>query len=443
MKALLAALALALAAPAALAQSSGGASRIQPREVPPPGTAAPSAPAGTASAPVEGVRPALFPAYAQTQALVRANDYPAARAALAPVLAAVPELSPYERFQAQLLQFTIALGLNEIASAESLLGQISASGRLKPAELLPFRQNLMVTAFKAEDLARAARLARALRSDPLAGAQLQEQASQIELNSLYVGKDWKAAAAWLEADHAARRQAGAADQGPNFGITEQRLRMLASCYSQLKQDADYQRTLEQLAQAYPKRDYWVDLINAVGRDPAFADRWWQDLLRLKASIAGLEQGEDYLSAAEGAHQARLFVEARAWLQQGAGSLAASAAQAQVVAKLKAQNDKAVAEDDAVMGDPAALARISREPVALVHWGMSLIAAGRAEPGIALLEEALKKPTLKQPEETRLRLAAAYAQAGQKDKARALFSAIKDKDGGRQLARLWLLYLAGR
>jgi thioredoxin-like negative regulator of GroEL len=58
----------------------------------------------------------------------------------------------------------------------------------------------------------------------------------------------------------------------------------------------------------------------------------------------------------------------------------------------------------------------------------------------MLEEALTKPALKRPEEIRLRLAVAYAQAGQVDKARKLLAAVKADDGGSEIARLWLLHL---
>jgi hypothetical protein len=265
-------------------------------------------------------------------------------------------------------------------------------------------------------------------------APMREQAQQIQVQSLYLGKDYPAAAREIEAEVAATRAAG---QLPS----EQRLRMLASCYSQTHATASYFTVVEQLVLAYPKRDYWIDLIARVQNQDKFADRHWLELQRFKHHVVGLKDANDTVESAEAALQANLPIEARRMLDAGdAAGLLGSAAQAAAHAKLRRDVASRVAEDDAVLGNPAALARISREPVALVHWGQSLIAAGKADAGLPLLEEALTKPTLKRVDEVRLRLGAAYAAAGRKEQAVATLQGVKGDDGGADIARLWLLQL---
>jgi hypothetical protein len=379
------------------------------------------------------VRAELAPAFNAVQDLLRVQKFAEARARLAELQAA-PHPSPYESFQLTRLALSVAVGLDEGAEAERLYGLVAASGRISAADLVPLRYNVMVAAYRANDYARAATLAAGLRGAPGMTDKMNEQAQQIHVQSLYLAKDYAAAAVALEAEFAAARAAGKA-------VDEQRLRMLASAYSQTKARDRYLKVVEQLARSYPKRDYWLDLINAAGSDAKFADRWWLDLLRLKQTVAGLQDAEDYFSAAETAQGANLFVEARKLLDAGyAAGLLGKGPQALAQSKTREQVAKSVADDDAVINNPAAAAKLSREPVALVHWGMSYIAAGKAEVGLPLLEEALTKPALKRPEEIRLRLGVAYAQAGQVDKARKLLAAVSADDGGSEIARLWLLHL---
>jgi hypothetical protein len=55
-----------------------------------------------------------------------------------------------------------------------------------------------------------------------------------------------------------------------------------------------------------------------------------------------------------------------------------------------------------------------------------------------MEQALKKGPLKHPEDAKLHLALAYAQAGQKGRAAQLLQTVHGNDGTADLARLWLL-----
>ena len=73
--------------------------------------------------------------------------------------------------------------------------------------------------------------------------------------ALYLANEFKAAADELEARVAADEAAGRA-------TPEATLRLLISCYLQLKDDAGYVRTLERMAQSYPKPEYWARAVDA-------------------------------------------------------------------------------------------------------------------------------------------------------------------------------------
>ena len=61
-----------------------------------------------------------------------------------------------------------------------------------------------------------------------------------------------------------------------------------------------------------------------------------------------------------------------------------------------------------------------------------------EKGLDLMEKGIAKGFPKRPEEARLRLGMAYAQAGQADKAQQTFAAISGPEGMTELARFWIL-----
>ncbi|MBK6851827.1 MAG: hypothetical protein IPG93_09475 [Burkholderiales bacterium] len=394
---------------------------------------APQAAAAAASAPAEGVRKALFEPFTAAQDLVRARKFVEARAKLTEI-EATPALSPYEAYQLDRLLFTTAVALNDGAAAQARYDRVVASGRLTEAELAPLLYNVMVAAYRAEDHARAAAAAVKVRAHPAMDADMRDQAQQIQIQSLYLGKDYVAAARELEADLATRRAAGKTP-------SEQSLRMLASSYNLTKATPSYFGVIEQLAVTHPKKDYWLELIGRVQSQPGFDDRLWLDLQRFKHAALGPGDANDYFESAEAAQQANLPVEARKLLDAGyAAGLLGQGAQAAEHNKLRATVARQVEEDAAVIDNAAAAARVSREPVALVHWGMSFVAAGKVDQGLALLEEALTKPTLKRPDDVRLRLGAAYAMADRKDQAVKTLQTVKGSDGASDIAHLWLLLL---
>ncbi|BDI03155.1 hypothetical protein CATMQ487_01250 [Sphaerotilus microaerophilus] len=394
-------------------------------------TAAATPASAAASAPADGVRPELFPVLAGAQDLLRQQQFSAALAKLkeADVLGAK---SPYEAFVTERLRLAAASGAGDGAAAERAHDALIAGGRLPAADRAGLVQAVLSAYYRAQDHQRSIDWARRLRQEPSATPAQQSLAQQWLAQSLYLLKDYAGAAREMQAELKAGEAAG---QAPG----EERLRLLASAQAQLKDMAAYQATLERLVTLYPKKTYWADLVGRVASREGFADRLVLDALRLKAVVCGgLDETSDVMTLAEMAQQGGQSIEARRWIQQAyASGQFGNGPQAAAQAKLRDAVQRSAADDEAALkGKGPAV----KEALAQASWGQSYIAAGQTERGLAMMEEALAKGSLKRPDEIRLRLGAAYAQAGQADKAVRTLQAVQGSDGSADLARLWLLHL---
>lgn len=393
-----------------------------------PGAA--TAASAPASAPAEGVRPALFGPLTAAQQLLGEQRHADALARLKEA-DAVPNPTPYEIFVTERLRLAAALGVPDLAQAEQALQRLTPLGRTPPAERAQFVQALLGAHYRAKSYPRAAAWARELRQDPAASPAMRTQAQHLLPQALYLAQDYAGAAAELIAE---RQAAEAAGQVP----AEDRLRLLASSQAQRKDLPGYLAAMEGLVRHHPSKAHWSELIGRITAAEDFAERLLLDALRLKAVVAGgLDEADDLLTLAEMAQQAGQSIEARRWVQQGyASGRLGSGAQAAAHAKLRDAVQRSAADDEATLRKgPAA-----KEAVALASWGQSYIAAGQVERGLAMMEEALAKGGLKRAEDLRLRLGAAYAQAGRTDAAVRHLQAVQGSDGTAALARLWLLHL---
>ena len=414
-------LALAAVPPAALAQATAAAA--------PASTA--SATSAAASAPADGVRPELFPVLASAQELLRQQQFSATLAKLRET-DALGAKSPYEAFVTERLRLAAASGAGDGAVAERAHDALIAGGRLPAADRAALVQAVLTAYYRAQDYTRSSDWARRLREEPSATPAQKSLAQQWLAQSRYLLKDYASAAREMQAELKAGEAAG---QAPG----EERLRLLASAQAQLKDMAAYQATLERLVTLYPKKTYWADLVGRVAAREGFADRLVLDALRLKAVVCGgLDETTDVMTLAEMAQQGGQSIEARRWIQQAyANGQFGNGPQAAAQAKLRDAVQRSAADDEAALkGRGPAV----KEALAQASWGQSYIAAGQTERGLAMMEEALAKGSLKRPDEVRLRLGAAYAQAGQADKAARTLQAVQGSDGSADLARLWLLHL---
>jgi hypothetical protein len=219
------------------------------------------------------------------------------------------------------------------------------------------------------------------------------------------------------------------------------LRLLVSSYMQSKDDAGYQRTLERIALAYPKPEYWAELLSRASKQPGFSERLWLDVYRLRLAAGVTRSAEEYVELAQLALRAGYPAEALRVIDRGMSlSLLGNGADADEHAKLHERAAKATEKDatDLVRGEGQA--RAARDGDALVNLGFAWVTAGQAAKGVPLMEQGLAKGALRRPDEARLHLGIALWMAGRKDDALKALAAVGGADGSAALARVWSLFV---
>src|SRR5262245_18381508 len=124
------------------------------------------------------------------------------------------------------------------------------SNQFSGADQLQMIELLAKLNYQEKDYLRAVSWLRRYAQDGGGDAAVRE----LQPHALYLSNEFKAAADVLE-------PRAAADEAAGRATPEQTLRLLISCYVQLMDDAGYQRTLERMALAYPKPDYWSELLS--------------------------------------------------------------------------------------------------------------------------------------------------------------------------------------
>jgi hypothetical protein len=244
----------------------------------------------------------------------------------------------------------------------------------------------------------------------------------------------------LSAIHALAPRA-AADEAAGRATPEQTLRLLVSCYIQLKDDAGYQRTLERIALNYPKPDYWSELLARVTKQPGFSERLWLDVYRLRLAANILRSGDEYVEMANLALQAGYPAEALRVIDRGLSlSLLGNGKDAAAHTALRERASKAAEKDAADLAKAEGAARGAREGDALVNVGFAHVGAGANAKGVQLMEQGLAKGNLRRADEARLHLGQALWQAGRKDDAVKTLATVQGSDGSAAQARVWSEYV---
>jgi hypothetical protein len=227
---------------------------------------------------------------------------------------------------------------------------------------------------------------------------------------------------------------------------ESHLRTLLSLQQKAK-DAGAPRTLERLALAYPRPEYWMDLVVSAARDPALPDRTLMELYRLLRLVGGVKQldlGEEMTQLAarlgQPAEALSVIEEAYAAGQMGKGGQAAAHQ------TLRDQVRKQAAAEAADRTAAESAAKTAPNGNGLVDLGWAMVAGlplgaspALVEPGLALMEQGLARGGLRRPVEARLHLAMAQLAAGRRDAARQTLKALEAEAGADPLAapvRLW-------
>ena len=311
-----------------------------------------------------------------------------------------------------------AAGDNDMAikSYEAVLNSGGASGR----EALTMAQAIAVGYYKKKDYAEAAKWTqRYFKEGGTDGAM-----RQMLLQTYYLQGD-----------------CAAVDRAVNENrASETELQMMEDCYRRKGDSAGYVKAMEALVVNYPKKEYWTILLTNVQKKPGFSDRLALDVYLLRMATNNLASANDYMEAAQLAVQAGLPSLGKVIMDRGyASKVLGTGAEAARQGRLRDLVEKTLAESQKNRAQDEKDALAARDGNQLVTIGLNYIYEGKADKGVPLVQQGIKKGGLKRPEDAKLRLGEAQLHAGRKSPGVSTLKGVQGNDGAADLARLWTLY----
>jgi hypothetical protein len=342
---------------------------------------------------------------------------------------AVPNKSPYEIYVIEATRAAVDLDAADDPAAIKALEAALSTGILPPAEAVQRVATMAQLAYRIKDypavVAYAERYYNEGGGDP---------APRLLMAQAYYLRDDFADAA--KTSRLVLQDAEKAGKPPSETV----LQMLASSEYKQGNEAGYRAALTRLVAAYPKRQYWIDLLAAVQRKPGFAGgRLALDLDRLRAATGAMDRPDQYMEAAQLALQAGLPGDAKAFLDKGyAAGVLGKGAEAERQKRLAEMARSQSAEDIKGLAGLPKEAEGAATGLPWVRLGEAYAGYGRYDEAISALQKGIAKGGLDYPDDARLHLGIAYIDAKRAEKAKATLSAVRAADGAQDLAQLWLI-----
>ncbi|MFZ5547218.1 MAG: hypothetical protein ACOZJX_00775 [Pseudomonadota bacterium] len=380
----------------------------------------------------QNIRPEVGKPLQQASELLKAGK---AREALAKVREAdaVGGKSANEQFMIDRMRGSAAQRAGDNGTAIQAFEAVFNSGKLGGGEQAQIAESLAFAYSQQRDNAKAMQWANRAQQLGATSAQLKQLQSYLQAQSGDYGAVAKEAAAAVSgAEQAGRRP----DEGD--------LLRLADAQQRLNNPAAQTATLEKLVAYYPKKEYWSALLGRLPRKPGFADRFALDVLRLKLATGNLAKTEEFMEMAQLSLQSGYPAEAKLVVDKGfaAGALG-TGAEAGRHQRLRDLANKQDAEVRANLERETAAALAAKDGNDLIQLGTVLASLGQAEQGASMIQQGITKGGLKRPEDAKLRLGQAMAQAGKsRSKAQQTLRSVQGNDGAADLGRLYAI-LAGQ
>ena len=370
----------------------------------------------------EAVRPEVGKPLQAAQAFVKQRK---GREALAEVAKAeaVGNRTPYENLLIAEMKGSAATLAGDHDTAIHSFETVLNSGRVSGAEATRMVQAIAVAYYQKKDYANAAKWTQRYFKEGGNDAQMRT----VLLQSYYLANDCASVN---------RMVSSAEERRPS----EEELQILANCYLREKDNAGYVGAIEKLVLYYPKQQYWTDLLARVQKKPGFADRLGVHVYRLRLATGNLTTSNDYMEMAQLALQQGVPSEAKAVMDKGyAAGVLGKGAEADRQKRLRDLIQRSLDESMKNRAQDEKEALASRDGNDLVKVGLNYVYEGKADKGLPLIEQGIKKGGLKRPEDAKLRLGEAQLQAGQKQRGVQTLRTVQGNDGAADIARLWVLY----
>lgn len=340
---------------------------------------------------------------------------------------AIADKTPYESYITARIGMALAITQDDAVNANKLLEQVlqlnAAGAWITVAETLPMMQSVGIAHYRVKDYAQAA----AWMERNIKAGGTEQSVRDIRMQSYLLAGNLERGSELLSEEIAAAEKA-------NKPPAQAHLEMLAQARTALKDTKGSTQTLEKLVQLYPSKDHWRSLISRLWSRSDLALRLQLDVFRLAFFASTPEDVNDYTEYMDFAQKAGFSAEALRIFDQGAaaGLLGSSDAHKKLRAKLVLETE----QDRKSLAADTAAALKKPDGFALFNIGMNLVGMQQYDKGLELMEKALVKGVSKRPEDARLRLAVAYAQAGRTDKALQHFATVSGPEGLDDLVRYW-------
>jgi hypothetical protein len=347
---------------------------------------------------------------------------------------AVANKTPYEESLIEQFRLIAGIGGEEPAVAAKAYDALQASGSLQADQKIKFAQAIVGAYFRAKDYP--ASIAWTVKYFQAGGTDLAMRTTLAQ--AYYVNNDFPNTI--KAANEAIDDYDKAGQQAP-----ESLYQFVAASANKIGDKKAYGAAVERLTAAYPKPEYWADLLHQVAIKPGFPDsRLGLDIFRLKAATGGLTTAGDYMEYAELAIQAGLPAEAKAVVDKGyqAGALG-TGAEADRHGRLRDMAKRSVDSDQPTLAAAETEAGKKPDGTGLVNTGMDYYGYGQYDKAISLIQAGIAKGGLKFPDDAKLHLGIIQLAAGKKADGVATLKSIKSGDADNDLARLWLIKATGR
>lgn len=380
---------------------------------------------GAAAAGADAVRPEVGNPLKAAESMMKAHKY---REALAKVneAEAASGRTAYENVLIQQMRGSIALASGDNAAAVKAFEAVLASGKVSGREQLQMVQAVAVGYYKMKEYAKAAQWAQRYFKDGGTDPAMRT----VLLQSYFLGNDCNSVSKML---------GPVTGEGNGHKPTEEELQILANCYQRERDTGGYVSAIERLVLYYPKKEYWTDLLARVQKKPGFSDRLSVHVYRLRLATGNLASAEDYMELAQLALQSGVPAEAKMVLDKGySAGILGKGDKAERHSRLRALIQKTLDESQKNRANEERDALAARDGNDLVKLGLEYVYEGKAEKGLGLIQQGIKKGGLRRPEDAKLLLGEAQRQAGHRNQAVTTFKTVHGNDGAADIARLWVL-----
>lgn len=376
----------------------------------------------------DALRPEVGKPLQAAQELIKGGKY---KEALGKVREAdaVGGKSANESLMVERMRIAAASGAGDVDTAAKSYEVISGSGKVQAADKLRMIESIAGSYYRAREYAKAMQWYQRYFTE--GGTNAANRGLLIQTQ--YLSGDYAGAGKQLMAEIQAAEKSGATPP-------EDRINLLMNAAIKQNDIAGETFALERLVTYYPKKEYWVTLLNRLQRKQNFSDRLSLDTYRLSLATGSMTAANDFSEMAQLAVQAGSPAEAKLVVDKGfAAGVLGTGPEGERHKRLRDLVTKRIDEAKKTQADDEKQALAAKDGNDLVTLGMNVVYGGDKARGVQLIQQGIAKGGLKRPEDAKLHLAIAQLVAGENAKAQATLKTVSGADGTSDLARLWSLF----